>query len=182
MSAKYGLVALAFVFLALAAQSSAARGRAGAVSTAALAAAGKRTTLQSIDYDEVHCEGERTVDAWLRSLAGRNARNVQWSGGACQLAGDLETSDSSDAWCAQATVRLARPLAKDDAPMVEIYFDQPRRGRPGRAFAFRGAIKTREGWDITRYRRDFEAEWVDRFGPSPAICRDGAYPHPYPRP
>ena len=169
MFAKPGLIAGAFV---AAASLAVAGARTHAVANDALADAGRRTTLDAIDYDEVHCRSDRTVDSWLRALAGRNAKAIVWSGGACQLAIDLTPMYSGGALCAQATVRLAHPTARDDAPMVEIYFDQPRRGHPGRAYAFRGALRTRDGWDITRFRRDFEAEWVDRFGPTPGVCRD----------
>jgi hypothetical protein len=168
----YASLGLIGVTLIAAASFAVAGGRTHGVANDALADAGRKTTLDAIDYDEVHCRADRTVDAWLRALSGRNAKAIAWSGGACRLASDLAPIDSGSAWCAQATVRLAHPNARDDAPMVEIYFDQPRRGHPGRAYAFRGALKTRDGWDITRFRRDFEAEWVDRFGPSPGVCRD----------
>ena len=172
MSAKLVVVALAFI-APLAVTSAHAKGRARGVSGAALAAAGRKATLQSIDYDEVHCEQGRTVDAWLHALAGANAKSIDWSGGPCDVDNGLTPLDAGSPWCAQATIRLAHPRDKRDAPMIELYFEEPRRGHPGRAFAFRGLIQTRGGgWDLTRMRHDFEAEWVDRFGPSPAACRD----------
>ena len=174
MSARLVVIALAFV-APLAMPAAHAKGRAArGVSDAALAAAGRRATLQSIDYDEVHCEQARTVEAWLHALAGANAKAIDWSGGPCDLDNGLTPLDAGSPWCAQARVRLAHPRDKNDTPMIEIYFDEPRRGRPGRAYAFRGLIQTRTGaWDLTRMRHDFEAEWVERFGPTPAACRDG---------
>jgi hypothetical protein len=173
VSAKLVVAALAFI-APLALAPAHAKGRARGVSGAALAAAARKATLQSIDYDEVHCQNGRTVDAWLHALAGRKAKSIDWSGGPCDAANGLSPLDAGSPWCAQATIRLAHPRDARDQPMIELYFDEPRRGRPGRAYAFRGLIQTRSGgWDLTRMRHDFETEWVDRFGPSPGACRDG---------
>ena len=39
----------------------------------------------------------------------------------------------------------------------------PRAGRPGKAYAFRGLLLTKEGPDNIRFRRDFDAAWRERF-------------------
>lgn len=130
------------------------------VPAALLAEAAKSTPLRSIDYDEDHCD-DRTVDQWLRALTGPNARSITWQGGPCQIVG--MGIDSGSDWCAQATVTLAHPKARDDKAVIEIFFDKPVHGRPGKAYAFRGMMLTPDGQDMTRFRKDFEAEWLSRF-------------------
>jgi hypothetical protein len=58
--------------------------------------------------------------------------------------------------------------------MAEMYFEKPDHGRPGRNFAFHSVMMTRDdGPDYLRFRRDFEAEWRERFPSSPPpACRD----------
>jgi hypothetical protein len=143
-------------------------------SKVALATAGRQATLKLIDYGSDYCDGDMTVEAWLRALVGKHALNITWSGGRCVLVNDLRPGIDASSWpyCAQATVTLARPKNKDDAPIIEIYFEKPVQGRPGEAYAFRGVMETRDdGPDYMRFRKDFEAVWDERFPPDPTTAR-----------
>ena len=143
------------------------------VSGVALVAAGKQAVLKSIDYGEDHCDGDMTVQAWLTALVGKQARGIAWAGGKCQLVNDLRPGIDASSWpyCAQATVTLVHPKNRNDTPMIEIYFEKPNQGHPGKAYAFRGVMETRDdGPDYIRFRKDFEAVWNERF-PSTAKPR-----------
>jgi len=150
----------------------------GSISTAALATAGRSATLKMIDYGSDYCDGDVTVEEWLKALVGRQARAIAWAGGPCQLVNDLRPGIDASSWpyCAQATISLVHPLNKDDTPMVEIYLEKPDRGRPGPAYAFRGFLQTRDGDpDYIRFRKDFEAGWSERFpaaAGAPPRCKD----------
>jgi hypothetical protein len=134
------------------------------VSAAALIAKARITPVKLIDYDEDRCD-PRTVEQWLRALAGPNARAIAWTAGPCQIVG--EGIDSGSQWCAQATVTLAHAKDRRDSPMIEVFFEQPVRGRPGVAYAFRGEMRAADGDDMSRFRKDFEGDWTSRF-PAPA--------------
>ena len=148
------------------------KGGARGVSDAALAAAGRQTPVKAIDYDQVYCDADVSVEAWLKTLTGANARSIDWSGGRCELANDLNPIDSRSDWCAQANITLAHPKGRDDTATVELYFEKPVKGRPGPAYAFRGVMVTADGPDYSRFRRDFQAEWTQRFGAPAGICQD----------
>ncbi len=130
------------------------------VADTALVAAAKATPLKLIDYDQVLCRNNRTVQAWLKELTAGDARAVVWTGGGCALATTLNPMDSGSDWCAQATILLKHPKARNDKPVVEIYFDKPSHGRPSPAYAFR-AMTTDDG--LIRFRQDFESAWLARF-------------------
>jgi len=142
------------------------------MANAALAATARQTMLRAIDYDQVHCDADLTLETWLQALTGANARSIAWSGGRCELANDINPLDSGSDWCAQATITLAHPKSPDDTATVEIYFERPVHGRPGQAYAFRGVMVTADGPDYTRFRKDFEAEWIERFGAPAGACQD----------
>ena len=136
------------------------------VSEAALEAAGRQATLDLIDYGSTYCDRETTVEEWLKALVGKQARSINWSGGQCVLVNDMRPGIDASEWayCAQAEIRLVSPKEKDDTPMIEIYLEKPKGGRPGVAYAFRGVMMTRDdGWDYIRFRKDFEALWDERF-------------------
>jgi len=135
------------------------------VSNAALATAGKLATLSLIDYGSKYCDGAMTVEAWLKTLVGEQARRIDWTGGKCVLVNDMRPGIDASSWpyCAQATVTLVHPKDKDDTPVIEIYFEKPAHGRPGKAYAFRAAMETKDGPDYIRFRKDFEAAWNERF-------------------
>ena len=149
-------------------------GRAGythGVANAALVAAAKATTLKAIDYDEERCRNQRTVEAWLRELTVGNATAVVWTGGPCALSNDLNPIDSGSSWCAQATIRLKHPKTRNDQPTAEVYFEKPVRGRPGKAYAFRGEMLAADGEDYSRFRKEFEYDWVSRFPASKTVTK-----------
>lgn len=131
------------------------------VPNAALAQAAREAPLKAIDYDEDRCDG-RTVEQWLTAFTSPEARRIVWTGGPCQLVGS--GIDSGSRWCGQAAIILRAPLDRRDRPMIEIFFEAPHHpGRPGRPYAFRGAVHTADGDDVARFRRDFEAAWISRF-------------------
>jgi hypothetical protein len=161
------MVALAIPFAA----------KAQPVSNAVLAAAARQATLKMIDYGRQLCDGETTVEEWLKALVGKQARSISWSGGRCVLVNDMRPGFDASSWpyCAQATVTLVHPKDRNDRPLIEIYFEKPQQGRPGSAYAFRGTMVTRDdGPDYIRFRKDFEAVWNERFPPGPeaAYCKD----------
>ena len=118
-----------------------------------------------------------SVEEWLKALVGHHARAITWTGGKCELVNDLHPGIDTAAWayCAQATISLFHPKERDDKPMIEIYLEKPDHGHSGAAYAFRSIIMTRDdGPDYLRFRKDFEAEWDDRFPPDPTAprCQD----------
>jgi hypothetical protein len=145
------------------------------VSAAALIAAGKQTTLKMIDYGRDLCDGDTTVEAWLKELVGKQARGIAWTGGDCVLVNDMRPGFDASSWpyCAQATITLVHAKNRKDMPVIEVYFEKPQQGRPGKAYAFRGAMETRDGPDYIRFRKDFEGAWNERFDSQPATPRCG---------
>jgi hypothetical protein len=138
------------------------------ISNSALESAGRHATLKIIDYGQDHCDGGLTADAWLKALAGVQARAIRWKGGKCELVGSPNPIDAASwPYCAQATITLVHPKAEKDRPFIEIYLEKPVHGRPGAAYAFRSMMMTRDdGPDLERFRKDFESEWDERFPPS----------------
>lgn len=139
----------------------------------ALAAAARAATLDDIDYGSHYCDGATSVEKWLEALVGHEARRIVWTGGTCELVNNLNPIDAASwPYCAQAEVTLRRPKSPDDQPVIEIYLETPVHGRPGRAYAFRSVMMTRDdGPDYLRGRKDFEAEWNERFPPAPGTVR-----------
>ena len=136
------------------------------VSSTALVTAARQTPVKLIDYGEDRCDGDMTVEAWLASLVANEARSITWTGGKCVLVTDMRPGIDASSWpyCAQATITLLRPKNRKDTPIVEIYFEKPDQGRPGKAYAFRGSMESRDdGPEYIRFRRDFEAMWEERF-------------------
>jgi len=127
---------------------------------ARLIAAAKSTPVRAIDYDDDRCD-RRTVAQWLADLTGSDARAVTWTAGRCRIVGP--GIDAGAQWCVQATMTPVRPNDRADRPMVEIFFERPSGGRPGRAYAFRGLMQASDGLDMSRFRRDFEFDWTSRF-------------------
>jgi hypothetical protein len=145
------------------------------VSAANLIAAGKQATLRMIDYGRDLCDGDMTVEAWLKDLVAKQARDIAWTGGNCVLVNDMRPGFDASSWpyCAQATIALRRPKSRADTPVIEIYFEKPEQGRPGKAYAFRGAMETKDGPDYIRFRKDFEGAWNERFDSQPPTPRCG---------
>lgn len=144
------------------------------VAKADLIAAAQSTPVRAIDYDEDRCD-ERTVSQWLAALTAEQARSIDWSAGPCQIVGP--GIDSGSRWCAQATVTLKKPASRDDTPMIDVFFEAPKDGKPGPAYAFRGVMQTGDGADMTRRRKEFEFGWFSRFparADAMVDCLDGA--------
>jgi hypothetical protein len=140
------------------------------MSKAALIAAARQAPLKSIDYGQDYCDGDVTVDAWLKALVGKEARNITWTGGECELVNPYGTLIDAKEWpyCAQATVTLKHPQGRTGRAVIEIYLEKPVDGRPGVAYAFRSMTET---IGYLRSRKEFEADWDDRFPPPPTETR-----------
>ena len=142
--------------------------------TTSLTAAARSATLKDIDYSST-CDAATTIEAWLKALTGRDARAINWTGGKCQLVNKLNPLDAGGSWCVQATISLIHPRDRKDKPIIEIYLEVPKAGHPGPAYEFRSFMMTRDGgWDYLRFRKDFEAQWRERFPleASPPACED----------
>jgi hypothetical protein len=132
------------------------------VSAALLAEAARRTPVREIDYDQDRCD-TRTVAQWLSALTVGQARAISWEGGPCELVGP--GIDSGSDWCARGFVSLLHPQDRNDQPVIEVFFEAPVHDRPGKAYAFRGAMQAADGLDMSRFRKDFEYDWTTRFKP-----------------
>ncbi len=139
-----------------------ASAKSGSIPGKLLADAARSTKLKDIDIYQEDCSSGLTVGAWLTKLTGADAAKITWTGGACQLKGPGPLDGGSD-WCGQATIRLKNPKPKEVTPMIEVYFEKPVKGRPGKAYAFRGIFPTADGPDISRFIAEFSSEWRTRF-------------------
>jgi hypothetical protein len=141
----------------------------------ALVEAARHAPLRLIDALQVYCDGETRIEDWLKALTRGQARSIEWSGGECKLTDDQNPLDAKSwPYCAEATITLNHPKSKDDQPVVEIYLEQPVKGRPGAAYALRAMMLTPDGGDYARSRKDFEADWRARFPPTEGVagCAD----------
>ncbi len=143
------------------------------VAKSAMIAAAKAAPLKLIDYLETYCDGETSIGDWLQALAGAEPTRIDWTAGPCELVTDLNPLDAGGDYCVQASLRLKRPKNPRDIPEIEIYLERPKHGRPGAVYAFRAAFAGPDGLDYIRERRDFEAQWRERFkDAAPAPCTD----------
>jgi hypothetical protein len=143
------------------------------IANTALIAAAKASPLKLIDYLEDYCDGQTNVETWLKTLTGPQALRTDWSAGACELVNNLNPLDGGGSYCVQATLTLRHPKNRRDRPEIEIYLESPKHGKPGEAYAFRAMFDSNDGPDYIRGRKDFEAEWRDRFKDAPpAPCED----------
>jgi hypothetical protein len=79
------------------------------------------------------------------------------------LVNKLNPLDAGTNWCAHAAIE---PRAGGPASTVEIFFEKPVAGRPGKAFAFRATVKTKDGWDYMRETAAFESNWGETYIPA----------------
>ncbi|MFI4936408.1 MAG: hypothetical protein ACHP7N_17495, partial [Caulobacterales bacterium] len=176
LAAATAILALATVLAAGSSATAKTKSRPGythGIANSALIAAAKRATLKSIDYLDTYCDGATTVEAWLTALTAGQVRAIRWSGGPCELINNLNPLDAGGSYCAQATILLNHVRRKADNPMIEIYFEEPKHGRLGESYAFRGVMITKDGPDYVRRRKEFESEWYDRFPrKDPPACTD----------
>ena len=137
------------------------------IPAAQLIAAAQRAPLRLIDALEVYCDADTPIGVWLQRFTAREARRIVWSAGSCELVNSLNPNDAGGDYCAQATLTLRLPKNRRDRPETEIYLEDPKHGRPGAAYAFRAMFDSVDGPDYIRFRKDFEAEWRDRFKDTP---------------
>jgi hypothetical protein len=93
-----------------------------------------------------------------------------WTGGECELVNPYGTLIDAKEWpyCAQATVTLKQPKSRTDRAVIEVYLEKPVNGHPGVAYAFRSMNET---IGYLRSRKEFEADWDDRFPPAATETR-----------
>jgi len=160
------------VFVLVSALAGTATAASRSPSPADLIRAAKAARLSDIDFARKSCGDHRTVEQWLKQTTGRSVRSIRWTGGACTIVNKDNPRDAGTKWCARADVT---PRAGDIPATVEVFFDRPRHGRPGRAFAFRAVVQTKDGWDTMRETSAFEANWgethVPGYQPSQNGCR-----------
>jgi hypothetical protein len=145
-------------------------------SPAALIAAAKQAAVRDVDYGQDLCDGDMTVEAWLKSVIRDNARAITWTAGTCRLLSLSPIDQAHWKYCVQATMTLFHPMTPKDKPTIEIYLEKPDHGRPGPAYAFRGAMLLHDGQgDYERERDGFVGDWDDRF-PPPADVRAARCP------
>lgn len=131
------------------------------VSSAALIAAAKAAMLSEIDYGRELCDGDRNIETWLKDVTGATAAKIEWRGGACELTNELNPLDAGSDWCAGATI-IPKGHAKEPAA-IEIYFEKPVNGKPGKAYAFRAVNHDVDGLDYKRDFLDFEYGYRQKY-------------------
>lgn len=131
------------------------------VSDAALAEAAKHAMLSEIDYGRELCDADRDIETWLKDVVGETAAKVEWRGGACELTNDLNPLDAGSDWCGGATI-IPNGHAKEPAA-IEIYFEKPVNGKPGKAYAFRAVNYDVDGLDYKRDFVDFEYGYRQKY-------------------
>jgi hypothetical protein len=156
-----------------AAKDKAAKSPARGVSDAALIAAAKKAMLSEIDYGRELCDGDRDVETWLKDVTGETAARVEWRGGACELTNELNPLDAGSDWCGGATI-VPKGHPKEPAE-IEIYFEKPVAGKPGKPYAFRGVNYDVDGVDYKRDWPSFEYGYRQKYekgfkAPEPADC------------
>lgn len=152
---RYGLA----VALSTASASPHAAAKRG-VSDATLAAAARSARVADVDTVRGECGDARSVEAWLDDAVGDTAR-VAWRGGACVLANPDNPIDAGSDWCGGATI-----VPKKDPThpaRIEVYFEKPVDGKPGKAYAFRAENHDVDGLDYKRDTRSFEIGYGERF-------------------
>jgi hypothetical protein len=156
------LAGLAFATAADAAQKSkSAKPATRGVTDSALAEAAKRAMLSEIDYGRELCDGDRDIETWLKDVVGETADKVEWRGGACELTNDLNPLDAGSDWCGGATI-IPKGHEKEPAA-IEVYFEKPVKGNPGKAYAIRAVNYDVDGLDYKRDFLDFEYGYRQKY-------------------
>jgi len=142
-----------------------------AASPADLVRVAKQAKLSDIDQRRKACGDERTVAAWIKAAFAPSSKPAVWSGGRCILTFKERPRDIGTGWCAHAHIT---PKRGGRASTIEIYFEPPKAGKLGKAFAFRSLLRTKHGPDYGRDSVAFETNWgeayVAKYDPSDAGC------------
>ena len=131
------------------------------VTPAALIAATKAAMLSEIDYGRELCDGDRDVETWIKDVVGETAATIEWRGGPCELTNDLNPLDAGSDWCGGATI-VPKGHAKEPAA-IEVYFEKPVNGKPGKPYAFRGVNYDVDGLDYKRDWPSFEYGYRQKY-------------------
>jgi hypothetical protein len=145
-----------------------------AISSVTLIAAAKSAMLSQIDYGRELCGPDRAVETWLADVVGDTAERITWRGGRCKLVDDLNPLDAGGEFCAGATI-VPKNHPKEPAE-IEVYFEKPANGKPGKPYAFRGVNYDVDGIDYKRAFADFEYGYRQKYRadtlPDPARACD----------
>jgi len=131
------------------------------VSSAALIAAAKSAMLSEINYGRELCDADRPVEVWLTEVVGDTAASITWRGGTCKLVSDLNPLDVGSDWCAGATI-VPKGHPKEPAE-IEIFFEKPVGGEPGKPYAFRSVDYDGDGPEYGRFFIEFDRAYRQRY-------------------
>jgi hypothetical protein len=146
---------------AAAAKSPAKKSAPEKVSSAALIAAAKSAMLSEINYGRELCDADRSVEVWLTDVVGDTAASITWRGGSCKLVSDLNPLDAGSRWCAGATI-VPKGHPKEPAE-IEIFFEKPVGGKPGKPYAFRSVDYDDDGPEYGRFLIEFDRAYRQRY-------------------
>jgi hypothetical protein len=131
------------------------------VSSAALIAAAKSAMLSEINYGRELCDTDRPVEVWLNDVVGDTAESIAWRGGSCKLVSDLNPLDAGSDWCVGATIV---PKGHPNEPAeIEISFEKPVGGKPGKPYAFRSVDYDDDGPEYGRFFIEFDRAYRQRY-------------------
>jgi len=117
--------------------------------------------LSEVNYGRELCDGDRTIESWLKDVVGESAESIQWRGGKCKLTNELNPLDAGSEWCGGAVI-VPKGHPKEPAA-IEIYFEKPVAGKPGKAYAFRGENYDVDGLDYKRDWPSFEYGYRQKY-------------------
>lgn len=129
--------------------------------SAALIAAAKSAMLSEINYGRELCDADRPVEVWLTDVVGDTAASVTWRGGTCKLVSDLNPLDAGSDWCAGATI-VPKGHPKEPAE-IEVFFEKPVGGKPGKPYAFRSVDYDDDGPEYGRFFIEFDHAYRQRY-------------------
>jgi hypothetical protein len=133
------------------------------VAPATLIKAAQAATISEVDYSRKECDDYRRIADWLKETVAATAKSIKWQAKDCQLVNELNPNDrGTGALCAQAIITPKQ--GKNDA-VIEVYFEAAKNGRPGKPFAFRAVVFTKDGWDYMRETGAFESNWGETYLP-----------------
>ena len=112
-----------------------------------------------------------TVEAWLRALAGKEARSIAWTGGDCVLVNDANPGIDASQWPLLCT-GAGHPGASEAGKMSRSSrssWRSPRTAAPVRPMPFAASWRRDDdGPDpFGSMQGDFESQWDERFPPTP---------------
>ena len=133
----------------------------GGVSHSALIEATKATMLSALASDREVCDADRSVETWLKDVVGDSGAHISWRGGDCLLTNHLNVFDAGSRWCGGATI--SPKDHPEQQSRIEVYFEAPVAGKPGKGYAFRGFNYLDGEVEYVRFFRQFENQYHQRY-------------------